>query len=165
MVIEFEGIEPEILGQVFIGDGAKVIGNVTLDVGANIWYNAVIRGDVNSIYIGRNSNIQDNCVVHVGEEFGVHLGDCVTVGHNATIHGCTIENNCLIGMNSVILDGAIIGEGSIVGAGSVVTSGTVIPKNSLVLGTPAKVVKEIDKIEENETHANNYVELFKKYLY
>ncbi len=163
MVLEFEGIEPNVLGQIFIGDGAKVIGNVTLENGVNIWYNAVVRGDENEIYIGKNSNIQDNCVVHVTEQYSTKIGDNVTVGHNATIHGCTIENNCLIGMNAVILDGAHIGEGSIVGANAVVTGGMKIPKNSLVLGTPAKVVKEIDKSEENKLHAENYVKLANKY--
>ncbi len=165
MIIEFEGIEPEVLGQVFIGDGAKVIGNVTLDNNVNIWYNAVVRGDENSIFIGKNSNVQDNCVIHISKEYGVHIGENVTIGHNATIHGATIGDNCLIGMNAVVLDGAIVGSGSIVGAGAVVTSGTIIPKNSLVLGTPAKVVKEIDKVDEHIKHSKEYVDLFKKYLY
>ncbi len=164
MILEFEGIEPEVLGRVFVGDGAKVIGNVTLEDGANIWYNAVVRGDESEIHIGKNSNVQDNCVVHVAEQYPTKIGDNVTIGHNATVHGAIIEDNCLIGMNAVVLDGAEIGEGSIVGANSVVTGGTKIPKNSLVLGTPAKVVKEIDKSEQNKLHAEHYVELAKKYM-
>ncbi len=164
MFIEFEGIEPTVLGQIFVGDGTKVIGDVTLDVDCNIWYNAVIRADVNSIYIGKNSNVQDNCVVHVSGEYPVEIGDNVTIGHNATIHGCKVENNCLIGMNAVILDGAVIGEGSVVGAGAVVTQGMIVPKNSLVLGVPAKIVKEIDSSSDNIEHAKNYKSLYKKYL-
>ncbi len=163
MFIKFLDKEPCVIGDIFVADGAKIIGDVTLCDGANIWFNAVLRGDEESITIGANTNIQDNCTVHIGYGFPTVIGNNVTVGHNAIIHGCKIEDNCLIGMGATVLDGAIIGKGSIVGANALVTSNTVIPPNSLVLGSPAKVVKENDFNKSNEEHALGYVKLSKKY--
>ncbi len=163
MLIKFQGKEPICNGEVFIADGVKVIGDVKIEDGANLWFNAVIRGDDNYITIGENSNIQDSCSVHVSVELPTIIGKNVTVGHNAVVHACTIEDNCLIGMGATVLDGAVIGAGSIVGANALVTGNTIIPPNSLVLGSPAKVVKEINASKANEEHAIEYVALSKKY--
>ncbi len=163
MFIKFKWKEPVCNEEVFIADGVKIIGDVKLEKGTNLWYNAVIRGDVNSVTIGENTNIQDNCTVHVSDETSTSIGKFVTVGHNAIIHGCTIEDYCLIGMGATVLDGAVVGEGSVVGANALVTGNTIIPPNSLVLGSPAKVIKEIDAIKSNKSHAIRYFELSKDY--
>ena len=146
-----------------IFEGAKIIGNVNIDANCSIWFNAVLRGDIEPINIGKYSNIQDNCVVHASKDFPVNLGDYVSVGHAAVLHGCEIEDNCLIGMNSTVLNGAKIRKNSIVGAGSVVTEGKEFDEGSLILGVPAKAVKkltqeEIDSIKKN---AINYAKLAK----
>ncbi len=152
---------PKVSEKAFIADGAKLIGDVEIEEGVSIWYNAVLRGDVNYIKIGKNSNVQDCSSVHGDYDCPVVLGENVTVGHNAVVHGCTVEDNCLIGMGAVVQNGAYVGEGSIIGAGAVVKNNMVIPKNSMVLGIPAKVVKEnIDKLEANKKHALNYRELW-----
>lgn len=150
-----------VLGKnVFIADGAIVRGDVTLDDYANIWFNAVVRADADSITIGKNSNVQDNCVLHVDIDAPLHIGDNVTIGHGAIIHGCTIGNNSLIGMRAIILNHAVIGKNCIIGAGALVTQNTVIPDNSLVIGSPAKVKRtvtdqEIDDITHNAIHYVN----------
>lgn len=150
-----------VLGKnVFIADGAIVRGDVTLDDYANIWFNAVVRADADSITIGKNSNVQDNCVLHVDIDAPLHIGDNVTIGHGAIIHGCTIVNNSLIGMGAIILNHAVIGKNCIIGAGALVTQNTVIPDNSLVIGSPAKVKRtvtdqEIDDITHNAIHYVN----------
>ncbi|MCX7780311.1 MAG: gamma carbonic anhydrase family protein [Negativicutes bacterium] len=141
--MEFEGIKPSIDRKTFIADGAKVIGKVEMKEFSSIWFNAVARGDVNRIEIGRYTNIQDNSVLHVADDFPCIIGDYVTVGHNCVIHGATVEEHCLIGMGAVILNGAVIGKGSIVAAGAVVREGQVIPPHSLVVGLPAKVVRQV----------------------
>ncbi len=165
MIVKYNNTKPTIVDEsVFIAEGAKVIGNVTLKQNSNIWFNAVLRGDDCNITIGENTNIQDNCTVHVDHDTPTIIGNNVTVGHNAIIHGCVVEDNCLIGMGATILDGAVIGAGSIVGANSLVTGKTVIPPNSLVLGSPAKVVKEISVVENNINHAKRYVSLSKEYM-
>lgn len=164
MLIDFMDKKPTLKDDsIFIADGSKIVGYVTLDSNVNIWYNVVIRGDIEPIYIGENTNIQENSTVHVSPNFKTTIGKNVTVGHNAIIHGCEIEDNCLIGMGATILDGAVIGEGSIVGANALVTGKTIIPKHSLVLGSPAKVVKEFDYTDENIEHAVEYINLAKKY--
>lgn len=147
----------------FIAEGAKIIGDVKLYKNANVWFNAVLRGDVGQITIGENSNIQDNSTVHVDYDTPVIIGKNVTIGHNCILHSCIVEDNCLIGMGTTILNNAVIGKGSIVGANSLVTGKTIIPPNSLVLGSPAKVVKQLDSNKENEIHAEKYVELAKSY--
>ncbi len=163
MLIEFRGNSPKIESSVFLAEGVKIIGAVELRDNVNVWYNAVIRGDINKITIGKNSNIQENSTVHVSVDAEVVIGDNVTVGHNAIIHGCKIGTNCLIGMGAIVMDNAVIGEGSIVGAGTLVTENTIIPKNSLVLGSPGRVIKEIDVSKLNDSHAFGYTELAKKY--
>lgn len=152
--IIINGQEPEVHERAFVTSGVKLIGHVTIREGANIWYNSVLRGDINYIKVGKFTNIQDNSVVHVCDDKPVTIGDYVTIGHNAVIHGCTIKDNCLIGMGAVVLDGAEIGEGSVIGAGSVVTPNSVIPPNSLVVGIPAKVIRTLDPSEQQNRVAH-----------
>lgn len=147
--------------------GAQVIGDVELGENVSIWHGAVLRGDIAPIKIGNNSNVQDNCVVHVSPDLPVTIGDYVSIGHGAVIHGCTIQDNVLIGMNSTVLNGAKIGKNSIVGAGAVVSEGKEFPENSLILGIPAKAVKEAspEQIEHITLNATEYVKLSKDYKY
>lgn len=165
MVIELQGVSPFIGKNVFIADGAKVIGDVTLGDNANIWFNTVLRGDMHPIKVGKNTNIQDNCTVHVMHDFPAIIGDDVTVGHGAIIHGCTVHNNCLIGMGAILLSYCEIGENSIIAAGSLIPERKVIPPNSLVMGSPGKVVRTLteDDIAAIRQSALNYVEEAKKY--
>jgi carbonic anhydrase/acetyltransferase-like protein (isoleucine patch superfamily) len=142
MIEPYGGKTPDLAPDVFVAPGAVIIGDVTIGAGSSIWYNTVIRGDVGSVTIGRDTNIQDLCLLHMTTDLSdLIIGDEVTVGHRAVLHGCTIEDRCLIGMGAVILDNALIGAGSVVASGSVVTERTVIPPNSLVAGMPAKVKK------------------------
>lgn len=152
--------------RVFIAHSANMIGDIFLDDDVSIWYQTVIRGDINQIVIGAGSNVQDACVIHVADAFGVILGKNVVVGHQATVHACTIGDACLIGMKSTIMDGVEIGEGSIVGAGAVVSPGTKIPPHSLVLGLPAKVKRAVTEQEYQYTlHlAEKYKRLKDSYL-
>lgn len=142
---------------VWIAPTADVIGNVTIGEESSVWYRAVVRGDVCAITIGEGSNIQDGAVIHGNFGHPVTIGNCVTIGHNAIVHGCTIGNNVLVGMGAIILDDAEIGENCIIGAGALVTSGKKIPSGSLVLGSPAKVVREVTK-EEITKNADNAME-------
>lgn len=144
---------------VFIADGAKVIGDVEIGANSSIWFNAVIRADSDKVGIGENSNVQDNAVIHTSEGFGVQIGDNVTIGHGAIVHGCTVENNVMIGMGAIVLNGAVIGENSIIGAGTLVTQGKIIPAGSLAFGNPVKVVRELtdDEIKSITDNANSYI--------
>lgn len=139
---------------IFVAKSADVVGNVSVGDNSSIWYQAVLRGDQAPITIGRDSNVQDGTVVHVDNNTPTRIGDGVTIGHNCTIHGCTVDDNSLIGMGSTILNRAHIGKNSIVGAGSLVTQGKTFPDGKLIMGSPAKVVRdltpeEIDSIREN----------------
>lgn len=134
---------PKIHPTAWVAPGAMVRGDVTIGEQVNIWYNAVLRADQESITIGKASNIQDNCVVHGDAGCHVTVGEYVTVGHGAILHGCTVEDKALIGMNAVVLDHAVIGAGSIVGAGAVVAAGTIVPPKSLVVGIPGKVKRTL----------------------
>ncbi len=152
---------------VYVAPSADIIGDVTIGDHSSVWFRVVIRGDVNYIRIGARTNIQDGSVLHVMR--GTHplvLGDAVTVGHNVTLHGCTIESRCLIAMGSVILNGARIGAGSIIAAGSVVTEGTVVPPGSLFLGVPARFQRHLndEDLKVIERYAQNYVEYKESYL-
>jgi carbonic anhydrase/acetyltransferase-like protein (isoleucine patch superfamily) len=149
----------------FVADNAKVIGNVTIGKQVGIWFGAVIRADRDRIIIGDRSNIQDNCVVHTSKGFPVTIGNDVTVGHGAILHGCTIGNRVLVGMGAIIINGARIGEGSIIGAGAVITEGKEIPPNSVVVGVPGKIVKLVDQDQQQHilNNAVSYVELAKEY--
>ena len=140
---EFEGQRPDLDPKTFIADGARVIGAVKMKEFSSIWCNAVARGDVAHIEIGRYSNIQDNSVLHVADDYPCIIGDFVTVGHNAVVHGATVEENCLIGIGAIVLTGAVVGKGSIVAAGALVREGQIIPPHSLAVGVPAKVVRAI----------------------
>lgn len=148
----------------FIAPGAYVGGDVTLGNNVGIWYNAVVRGDSGHIEIGDNSNVQDNCTVHTDPGHKVTIGTGVTIGHNAIVHGCTIEDNTIIGMGSIILNGAVIGKNCMVGAGALVTGKMKIPDNSLVFGNPAKIVRQLteEEIEANRQNAKHYVMLMTK---
>jgi carbonic anhydrase/acetyltransferase-like protein (isoleucine patch superfamily) len=139
---ELDKTAPTLGRDVFVADGARVIGDVELGDEASIWFGAVVRGDYMPIRVGARTNIQDNAVLHItAGDAATTLGDDVTIGHAAIIHGCTIESRCLIGMGSIVLDRAVVGEESFIAAGSLVTPGTVIPKRSFVIGRPAKVVR------------------------
>jgi len=166
IIKEFRDNSPEIDESAYIADNAVIIGDVTIGKKSSVWFGAVLRGDSDSIKIGRRSNIQDNAVVHVDPGFPVTIGDDCIVGHLALIHGATISNNVLVGMNSTVLNGAQVGEFSIIGANALVTSNTVIPPNSLVLGSPAKVTKTLtDKqIAHVIRNAEAYVKLGSEYL-
>lgn len=132
--------------------GAQVIGRVNIARESAVWYNAVIRGDIENISIGKYSNIQDNCVLHSSQDYPLKIGSYVSVGHAAVLHGAIIQDNCLIGMNSTLLNGSVIGKNSIVGAGAVVTEGKIFPEGSLILGLPAKAAR---KLETHEIKAIN----------
>lgn len=141
----------------YIAPGAVVRGNVTIGDSSSVWFNAVIRAEHSGAAIGRNTNIQDNCVIHVDEGAGVSIGDQVTVGHGAIVHGCTIKSNTLIGMGAIILNHAVVGSNCIIGAGALITQNTVIPDGSLVIGSPGKVVRsvtdaEIESIRQSAFH-------------
>ncbi len=144
-------------------EGSKIIGNVKIDAESSIWYNAVLRGDIESITIGKYSNVQDNCVIHSSKNYPVELGDHVTVGHAAVLHGCKIEDNCLVGMNATVLNGAKIMKNCIVGAGALVTEGKEFEEKSLILGAPARAVRKLtdEEIEDIKDHAVRYAQLAK----
>lgn len=152
--------QPTIDPEAFIAEDAVVRGDVRIERNASIWYNAVLRGDVDSIAVGEGSNIQDGCVVHVDRGCPVRIGRNVTVGHGAIVHGCTIGDGTLIGMGAIILNGAVIGEGCIVGAGALVTQGKHIPAGTLVVGSPARTVRAVtsEEREHNLANAQLYVE-------
>ena len=139
--------QPKLGKNVFIAKTATVIGDVTLGAHSSAWYGAVLRGDIHRIAVGHHSNIQDNAVLHVADDFPCVLGNWVTVGHGAIVHACQVGDEVLVGMGAVILDGAVIGKQSIIGAKALVTGGTKIPPGSLVLGAPAKVVRKLTKAE------------------
>jgi carbonic anhydrase/acetyltransferase-like protein (isoleucine patch superfamily) len=149
----------------FAAGNATIIGNVTVGKQVGIWFGAVIRADKDSIVIGDRSNIQDNCVVHTSKGFPVIIGDDVSVGHGAILHGCTIGNRVLVGMGAIIINGANVGEGSIIGAGAVITEGKVIPANSVVIGVPGKIVRQTDPDQQWHilNNAASYVELAREY--
>ena len=167
MLDSFLGRSPRLGAEVFVADSAAVVGDVTLGDGASIWYGASLRGDVHWIEVGAGCNVQDNATVHVSR--GTHpcrIASGVTIGHNAVVHGCTIEDDVLIGMGAIVLDGAVIGAGSLVGAGALVTMNTVVPPGSLVIGSPAKVVRPLapEAIEANRANAAHYVRMSRMYL-
>jgi carbonic anhydrase/acetyltransferase-like protein (isoleucine patch superfamily) len=156
---------PKLGKAVFIAKGAVVIGDVTLGNFSSVWFNAVLRGDVNQIVVGHHTNIQDSCVLHLADEIPCILGNYVTVGHSAILHACTIGDEVLVGMGATILDGAQIGKQSLIGARALVTPRTKIPAGSLVLGAPAKVVRALTPTERKELKgfAETYVSLSASY--
>jgi carbonic anhydrase/acetyltransferase-like protein (isoleucine patch superfamily) len=139
--------KPKLGKGVYLANTATVIGDVTLGAHSSVWYGAVLRGDINRIVVGHHTNVQDNAVLHLADDFACVLGNWVTVGHSAVVHACKVGDEVLVGMGAVILDGAVIGKQSIIGAKALVTMGTKIPPGSLVLGAPAKVVRKLTKEE------------------
>jgi len=157
---------PRIHPSAFVAPSAEVIGRVTIDEESSVWYHTTLRGDINEITIGPRSNIQDNVVIHLADDFGCHVGELVTVGHSAILHACTIKDEVLVGMGAIILDGSVVGERSIIGAGALLTGGTVIPPGSLVLGSPARVVRQLSLEEQSGVRkwADKYVTGSRLYL-
>jgi carbonic anhydrase/acetyltransferase-like protein (isoleucine patch superfamily) len=156
---------PRIHPTAFVADGAVIAGNVTLEEDASIWFNAVVRGDINSILIGQRTNIQDGCVLHVTNTFPVRIGKDVTVGHRAVVHGCIIEDESLVGMGAVILDNAHIGPNVLVAAGALVLEGVEVPGGSLAAGVPARVIRKLTDAEKDRirSSARHYVEYAKSF--
>jgi carbonic anhydrase/acetyltransferase-like protein (isoleucine patch superfamily) len=152
--------QPSLGKGVYLASTAVVVGAVTLGDHSSVWYHAVLRGDINYIKVGAYSNIQDGAVVHLADDFGCEIGDWVTIGHSAVVHACKVGDGCLIGMNCTILDGAEIGAQSVVGANALVTGGTKIPEGSLVLGSPAKVIRPLTEAERADLKpwAQKYVD-------
>jgi carbonic anhydrase/acetyltransferase-like protein (isoleucine patch superfamily) len=160
MIHSFRGTMPSLDETNFIASSADVIGDVSLGAYTSIWYNATVRGDIHWIRIGRESNIQDNAVIHVTSGTGpASIGDRVTIGHSAVVHACTVENNVLIGMGAIVLDNAVIGRDSVVGAGALITARTVIPPRSMVIGSPAKVIRSLtdEEVTGIGKYADNYL--------
>jgi carbonic anhydrase/acetyltransferase-like protein (isoleucine patch superfamily) len=168
MIKKFQDKEPKIHESAFIAENAVIIGDVAIGANTSIWYNCVLRGDVNYIRIGDGTNIQDGTIIHVsrGNDFPTIIEHNVTVGHTATIHGCYIETGSLIGIGAIILDGARIGKNSLIAAGSLVTPNTIIPERSFVMGAPAKVRRELndDEVTDLQKFWQNYVKLSEIYL-
>lgn len=165
MIVSYKHYKPSIGGNTFIAENSTIIGRCFIDENCSIWYNAVLRADVNEIRIGSCTNIQDGCVIHCAQDYKTSVGDNVTVGHNAIIHGCTIGSNCIIGMGAIILDGAVVGDDVIVGANSLITSRKTIPSGVMLMGSPAKVVRKLtpEEIEGIRDSAEGYVKLSKEY--
>lgn len=160
-------LRPRIHESAFIAETAAVIGDVAIGADSSIWYGCVLRGDVNNIRIGERTNIQDRTVIHVSRKtHPTTVEDEVTIGHSATVHGCHIESGSLIGIGAIVLDGAVIGRNSLVAAGSLVTPGTVVPEGSLVMGSPAKVRRELsdEEIAKLEYYWRGYIELKNAYM-
>jgi carbonic anhydrase/acetyltransferase-like protein (isoleucine patch superfamily) len=167
MIRSYKGITPTVPESCYVDESAQVIGDVVLGENASIWMNAVVRGDVNYIRIGAHSNIQDCSVMHgMLNQWPVVVGDWVTVGHNATLHGCVVENRCLIGMGVIVLNGARIGEGSIIAAGTLIPENTVIEPRSLVMGVPGTVRKQLTDTDQETIlrYARNYLGYKATYL-
>lgn len=166
MILSYKDIYPIIHESVFVAENAVVIGDVVLGKDVSIWFGVVIRGDVNCIRIGERTNIQDGCVLHVThKKYSLNIGADVTIGHNATVHGCTIKDNVLIGMGAIILDNSVVNWNSIVAAGSLVRENFIVPEGVLVAGVPCKVIKELSEVEikKIKQSAMNYVGYAKDY--
>lgn len=165
MILVFGDRTPTVSPSAFIAEGAKIIGGVEIGDKASIWFNTVLRGDINDIRVGVCSNIQDNSILHVADEWPCIVGDYVTVGHGVNLHGCIIEDEVMVGMGSVIMNGAVVGYQSVVGAGAVVPPNTKVPPRSMVLGVPAKI-KELKESSEptNKYWAEKYVRVSRMYL-
>ena len=167
IVRPYEDKHPRLGTRVFIADNAAVIGDVELGDDCSIWFGTTVRGDVNAIRIGRNTNVQDNCTIHVTHlDWPTTIGDNVTIGHGAIVHGCTVHDGALIGMGSRVLDGAVVGESAMVGAGALVPPGMHVPPRTLVVGVPARVKRPLtdDELAHLERSWKNYVGYKEKYL-
>jgi carbonic anhydrase/acetyltransferase-like protein (isoleucine patch superfamily) len=173
MIRPFQGIHPKIDDSAFIAETAVIVGDVEIDAQSSIWYNVVARGDVNSIRIGKRTNIQDLSMLHVthkkdADDPGAPLiiGDGVTVGHSVTLHGCTVENGAFIGMQAIVMDKVVVGEGALVGARSLVTEGTIIPPHTLWVGAPARYKRDLnpEEIARLARSSDNYVNYSLQYI-
>ncbi|MFA7420617.1 MAG: gamma carbonic anhydrase family protein [Melioribacteraceae bacterium] len=163
-LLPYENTFPNLHETVFLASGSKVIGDVIIGKDSSIWYNTVVRGDVNYIRIGEKTNVQDCSMLHVtNKKFPLIIGNKVTIGHSVTLHGCVLKDSCLIGMNAVVLDGAVVEVNSMVAAGSVVRPGFIVPNSKLVAGVPAKVVRDLteEELQEFEKSAERYVKYTK----
>ncbi len=167
MIRPYKGLSPTVPASCYVDDSAQIIGHVVLGEHASVWMNAVVRGDVHEIRIGAHSNIQDCSVLHgMKEQYGVYVGDYVTVGHNVTLHGCRVEDRCLIGMGSIILNGAVIGSGSIIGAGTLIPEKTIVEPGTLWVGSPGKFRRVLEEKDQQAIlrYANNYLGYKDTYL-
>jgi carbonic anhydrase/acetyltransferase-like protein (isoleucine patch superfamily) len=167
MIRSYKGIKPTIPASCYVDDSAQIIGDVVLGEHASVWMNAVVRGDVYEIRIGAHSNIQDCSVLHgMKNQYGVYLGEYVTVGHSVTLHGCVIEDRCLIGMGCIILNGAKIGAGSIIAAGTLIPEKTIVEPRSLWMGSPGKFKRKLNEKDQEAImrYANNYLGYKESYL-
>jgi carbonic anhydrase/acetyltransferase-like protein (isoleucine patch superfamily) len=167
MLRAYRSISPRVHPTAFIDDSAQVIGDVEIGEASSVWMNVVVRGDVNSIRIGRRSNLQDGTIVHVMRAtHSTAVGDSVTVAHGVILHGCTVHDRCLIGMGAILLNGVEIGSDSIVAAGTLLAEGTVVPARSLVVGSPGRVRRTLtdDEVETILGYADRYVEYRKDYM-
>ena len=159
MLIEYEGITPKVHDSVFIAPGAMLIGDVTIGEESSVWFNCVLRGDLEPIRIGCRTNVQDGAIIHMDREMPCLIGDDVTIGHGAILHSCIIGTDALIGMGAILLSGSVIGERAIVAAGALVREGQEIPPDTLAMGVPAKVVREVteDELERVRIGKDDYV--------
>jgi carbonic anhydrase/acetyltransferase-like protein (isoleucine patch superfamily) len=167
MLRTYRGIHPQIAPFCFIEASAQIIGDVTIGEHSSIWFNSVLRGDVQRIVVGHHSNVQDLCMIHVTRDtHATRIGNYVSLGHGVIAHGCTIEDRCLIGMGSRIMDGVVIGSGSIVAAGAVVMAGTQVPPRSLIAGVPAVIKRQIadEELDYIDRFWRNYIEYKDIYL-
>ena len=158
-IYQYDTLVPNLHPEAYVAEDATVIGDVTLEQGVSVWPQAVLRGDNEPIRIGQHSNVQEGAVLHADPGFALTVGQGVTIGHQAMLHGCTIGDGALIGIQAVVLNGAVIGNNCLVGAGAIVTEGKVFPDNSLILGAPAKVVRELtaEAIASMQHNATEYV--------
>jgi len=161
MLKEYKGKKPQISNANFVAETADIIGDVKLDESVNVWYNTVIRGDVNQINIGKRTNVQDLSVIHVDTAYATNIGEDVTIGHQCIIHGCTIDDRVLVGMGSIIMNGALIESDVIIGAGTLIPQNKKIPSKSLVIGSPGKVIRTLTdaELEDIKASASDYVAL------
>ncbi|MDP2690218.1 MAG: gamma carbonic anhydrase family protein [Deltaproteobacteria bacterium] len=167
MLMSYKGMRPVLHETVFVVDSAVIIGDVKIGEYSSVWFNAVIRGDVHYIRIGDRTNVQDNSTLHVTNDiFPLNIGNDVTIGHNVTLHGCTVNDRCLIGMGAILLDGSEVGEDSIIGAGTLVKEGMKIPPRSLVVGLPGRVVRELrpEEAAKIKKSAQNYIGYARDYM-
>ena len=166
MILTLAGRTPRIAASVYVAPSADIIGGVDIGENSSVWFQCVLRGDIEPIRIGANSNIQDGSIVHTMRGAPVVVGDWVTVGHRVVLHGCTVENHCLIGMGAVLLNHVQVGEGSIVAAGSLVAENTVIPPRSIYMGVPAKLQRRVTADDQAfiDMHATNYLQYKEQYL-
>jgi carbonic anhydrase/acetyltransferase-like protein (isoleucine patch superfamily) len=167
IVRSYDGKHPRLGERVFVAENAALIGDVELGDDCSIWFGTTVRGDVNSIRIGARTNIQDNCTIHVSHErWSTTIGEDVTVGHGAIVHGCTVGRGALIGMGSRVLDGAVVGESALVGAGALVAEGMIVPPRVLVVGVPARIKRPLtdDELARLEQSWKHYVDIKERYL-